>query len=56
MTHIETGEISHNLKRESVNKLILENLKGGTYELLIYVHNCFTNIMEKGKFLENIEI
>jgi hypothetical protein len=44
LTHIETGTIYHNLKRESMNKLILENMAAGTFELLIYAHNCLTNL------------
>ena len=55
LTHVDTGTIFHNLKRESHNKLILENMPSGTFELLIYAHNCLTNL-NNGGYLSNIDV
>jgi hypothetical protein len=35
-----------------MNKLIVDNLGAGTYELLIYAHNCFTNMNDKNKYID----
>lgn len=52
LTHIDSNTIYHNTRRENNNKLVLDNLPKGTYELLVYSHQCLTN-MESG-YLNNI--
>ena len=44
LTHVQTNKIYHNMRRENRNKIMLENMKGGDYELLVYTHNCLTNM------------
>jgi hypothetical protein len=47
LTHLSTDQIFHNIRRENLNKLVLDELPEGEYEFLVYAHHCLTN-MESG--------
>ena len=44
LTNLQTKHIYKNTRRENINKLVLDNLEEGEYELLVYAHHCLTNM------------
>jgi hypothetical protein len=44
INNIATGQIVEDDRRGSTGKLIVNNLKPGQYELIVYTHSCLTNM------------
>lgn len=44
LTSISNNKVFHHVRNENNNKMLIENLPGGNYELIIYAHNCLSNL------------
>lgn len=47
-TNLKNNKIYHHIRSENNNKVLLENIPGGQYELLIYAHSCLSNVDRGG--------
>lgn len=52
LTNLNNNKILHNVRKENIVKLVADNIPGGEYELLIYAHNCLSNVRNRDDILD----
>lgn len=44
LSNLNNNRILKTIRKENMVKLVADSMPGGKYELLIYAHNCLSNI------------
>lgn len=51
LSNINNERMFHNTRRENQVHLVAKDIPGGEYELLIYAHNCLSNVQREGDMI-----